>query len=484
MTAIHQYVAAQEDAELDNAELEDVALTFRDIEIDERRRQDDGLRQRRRPAEVSDPTADILLIGGGIASANAAAELREQGFEGSILLVTREMDAPYHRPPLTKGYLQGREDRPSTLIQPEAWYAEHDVERAHAHAGHGPRHRGEDGEARPRAASASGRRSSRPARGIRRLQVDGGMRDGIHYIRALGNADKLRNELDDAERVVVVGGSYIATEVAASMVLLGKQVTLVMQEALPLERGFGPVAGRFAHDLLTSHGIEILAEADVAQFDGEGEDDAPVTRRRLRRRAPRRGRPRRRRRRRQPGRHARPQGQARARRERRRGLRRTLRTSAEGVWAAGDMCEYDSVVHGRRVRIEHEEVAAAQGRHAARAMLGSDEPYREIPYFWSDLADWATLEYVGAARELGRGDRPRRPGERGVQRLLRAGRPRRRRARRRPRRGPRRRARADRRRRRRRRAAGAAERAQRFGQRPGIQPYSRGRAATPVRIDQ
>ena len=133
---------------------------------------------------------------------------------------------------------------------------------------------------------------------------------------------------------------------------------------------------------------------------------------------------------------------------------RTLRTSAEGVWAAGDMCEYDSVVHGRRLRIEHEEVAAAQGRHAARAMLGSDEPYREIPYFWSDLADWATLEYVGGGaawdEEIVRGD----PAERRVQRLLRrregsvVGR-----ARRRPRGRPRRRPRADRRRRRRRRAA-------------------------------
>ncbi len=85
-----------------------------------------------------------------------------------------------------------------------------------------------------------------------------------------------------------------------------------------------------------------------------------------------------------------------------------LRTSAEGVFAAGDMCEYDSVVHGRRLRIEHEEVAAAQGRHVARAMLGSEEPYAEVPYFWSDHADWATLEYVGPApgwdEELVHGD--------------------------------------------------------------------------------
>ena len=63
------------------------------------------------------------------------------------------------------------------------------------------------------------------------------------------------------------------------------------------------------------------------------------------------------------------------------------------------MCEYDSVLHGRALRIEHEEVAGAQGRHAARAMLGSDEPFREVPYFWSDLADWATLEYVGPAAQ-------------------------------------------------------------------------------------
>ena len=86
----------------------------------------------------------------------------------------------------------------------------------------------------------------------------------------------------------------------------------------------------------------------------------------------------------------------------------TLRSSVEGIFAAGDICEYDSIVHGRRLRIEHEEVAAAQGRHAARAMLGSDEPYAVVPYFWSDLADWATLEYVGPAatwdEEIVRGD--------------------------------------------------------------------------------
>ncbi len=350
---------------------------------------------------------DILLIGGGIASASAAAELRERGFEGSIVLVTREMDAPYHRPPLTKGYLQGREDRPSTLIHPEPWYAEHDVE---------VRTRTPvmdlDTEARTaklgRQSLGFGQALMATGGGIRRLQVEGGMRDGIHYIRALGNADKLRNELAGAQRVVVVGGSYIGTEVAASMVLLGKQVTLVMQEALPLERHFGPIAGRFAHDLLTEHGVAVLAEADVVQFDGEGEDDARVTAVVT-----------------ADGRRADADlvvvgvgatpdvmlaRSAKLELGESGGVAcdRTLRTSADAIFAAGDMCEYDSVVHGRRLRIEHEEVAAAQGRHAARAMLGADVPYTEIPYFWSDFADWATFEYVGAAttwdEEIVRGD--------------------------------------------------------------------------------
>ena len=358
---------------------------------------------------MSDDSTDILLLGGGIASANAAAELREQGFDGSIVIATREMDAPYHRPPLTKGYLQGREDRASTLIHPEGWYAEHDVELR-------TRTPVMDLDATAKTAKLGreqlgfGQALLATGAGIRRLQVDGGMRDGIHYLRALGNADKLRGELEAAERVVVVGGSYIATEVAASMTLLGKHVTLVMQEALPLERGFGPVAGAFVRDLLEGHGIEILASADVAAFEGPGEadDDAPVT----------------------------AVVTADGRRAeaglvvvgvgaspdvllaRKAGLTlgesggvlcdSALRSSAPAIFAAGDMCEYDSVVHGRCLRIEHEEVAAAQGRHAARAMLGAEEPYAEVPYFWSDLADWTTLEYVGPAagwdEELVHGD--------------------------------------------------------------------------------
>jgi len=347
---------------------------------------------------VSDRTIDVLLIGGGIASASAAAELRDAGFEGSITLVTRELDPPYERPPITKGYLQGNEDRASTLIFPESWYAEHDVELLTRTSVMSL-----DPEARTaklgKAEVAFGQALVATGAMIRRLQADGVQRDGIHYLRTLGTADALRKDMEQAERIAVVGGSYIATEVAASLTLLGKRATIVCQEQLPLERGFGPVAGQWAHDLLAGHGIEIVAGADVVAFDGDGEDDAPVTAVVC-----------------EDGRRidtdlvvvgvgAIPDVML----ARKSGLEigdsggvacdERLQTSVEGIFAAGDMCEYDSVIHHRRLRIEHFEVAAAQGRHAAHAMLGSDEPYAEVPYFWSDLADWATLEYVGPAAD-------------------------------------------------------------------------------------
>jgi 3-phenylpropionate/trans-cinnamate dioxygenase ferredoxin reductase subunit len=345
---------------------------------------------------VSDRTIDVLLIGGGIAAASCAHELRERGFQGSITLVTREQDPPYHRPPITKGYLRGSDDRESTLIHPAAWYAEHDVElltrtpvmsldAAAREAKVGREVVGFD-----QALIATGAM-------VRRLRTEGATRGNIHYLRALGNADTLREAVAEAERVVVVGGSYIATEVAASLTALGKRCTLVMQEELPLERGFGPIAGRFVHDLLTSHGIEIVGSADVVAFDGEGDDEGPfgavvcADGRRVEGDLV------------VVGSGALPDVML----ARKAGLvigdsggvccDKRLQTSEPHLFAAGDMCEYDSELHGRRLRIEHEEVAGAQGRHVARAMLGSDDPFTEVPYFWSDLADWATLEYIGPA---------------------------------------------------------------------------------------
>ena len=173
-------------------------------------------------ATVSD-SYDILLIGGGIASASAAAELRERGFEGSILLATRELDPPYHRPPITKGYLQGREDRDSTLIHSVAVVRRPRRRGAHARGRHGHRPRGAHGEDRPRgrrlragarrdrvrrAAAAGRRRLSRrhplPARAAERRQAArrGRGRAAGRRRRRLVHRDRGRGVADDGRQVL------------------------------------------------------------------------------------------------------------------------------------------------------------------------------------------------------------------------------------------------------------------------------------------
>ncbi len=226
---------------------------------------------------MADRSADILLIGGGIASATAAATLRDEGFDGSILLVGRELDPPYHRPPASKGYLQGREGKPDALIHPETWWDENGVELLTRTSVMSL-----DTSARTAALStkdtvAYDRALLATGAMVRRLQVDGAALDGVHYLRALGNADALRADVEGAEHVVCVGGSYIATEVAASLTELGRRVTIVMQEREPLERGFGATAGRHIRGVLESHGIEIAGGEDVERFE-PGDDGERVAR--------------------------------------------------------------------------------------------------------------------------------------------------------------------------------------------------------------
>src|SRR3954466_1119406 len=360
---------------------------------------------------MADRETDILLIGGGIASAMAAATLREEGFDGSILLAGRELDPPYHRPPASKGYLHGRESKEDALVHPADWWDEHRVElktrtsvMALDPAARTATLQSREEVAFDRALVATGAM-------VRRLQVDGAQLDGIHYLRALGNADTLRGDVEDVERVVCVGGSYIGSEVAATLTELGKRVTILMQEAHPLERQFGVRAGARFRALLESHGIEIVGSHEVDRFEAAtpGVCDAGRVARVLTK----------------GGRTfeceavvcgvgAQPDVML----ARRAGLAlgdlggvrcdSRLRTSAARVFAAGDMCEYDSVVHGRVMRIEHEEVAAARGATAARNMLGADVPHDVVPYFFSDLSDWLSLEYVGPAlawdEEVVRGD--------------------------------------------------------------------------------
>ena len=152
---------------------------------------------------MPDRTVDVLLIGGGVASATCAQTLREEGFDGEVLLVGRELDPPYDRPPLTKEYLRGEQDR-GRLARPEAgWFERDDTELL-------TRTSVTKLDTGAKVATLStketvGYDKALVATGsmVRRLQVDGADLDGLHYIRAFGNSDAIRAELDDAEHVVL-----------------------------------------------------------------------------------------------------------------------------------------------------------------------------------------------------------------------------------------------------------------------------------------
>jgi 3-phenylpropionate/trans-cinnamate dioxygenase ferredoxin reductase subunit len=349
----------------------------------------------RRFCSMASRQVDYLLIGGGLASANCARWLREESAEGTVLLVGREPDPPYNRPNCSKGYLRGAEERSEAFFRPPEWWGEQQVElltRTSVTAL----------DAAARVAKLSnkedvefGQALLATGANVRRLNVEGCHLQEIHYLRTLSNADAIRVSVADAERVVLIGGSYIGCEVAASLTMLGKQCTIVMQEDVTLQRGFGAATGRFFEELLQSHGVTIHGRDELDRFEGDERVAKVITKGGLELDAdavvigagvaP-------------DVRLARGAGLGLGESG---GVRcdSRLRTSAPGIFAAGDICEYDSPLHDGPLRVEHWDVAFNHGKTAALNMLGRDVPHETVPYFFSVLGDWAELEYVGPARE-------------------------------------------------------------------------------------
>ena len=339
---------------------------------------------------------DFLIVGGGHAGFACAQALRDAGEQGSILLVSREPDPPYDRTACTKGYLAGRAERDDVLLGGRDWPRQHEVEvlvRTSVLKLAADKKRAalsnKDVVDFGGALLATGAM-------VRRLRVDGAKLGGVHYMRALGNADAIRKDATDADHVVLVGGSYIGTEVAATLQAMGKRCAIVMQEDVVLERTFGPEVGGHVQGILEDHGIAVHGGEQVEAFVGEDERVTAVRTKsgldlpadvvvvgagvvpdvQLARSA---------------GLELGESG----------GIAVDARhqASAPGIFAAGDVAEIDSEVHpAGRLRVEHWEVAAAQGRRAAAAMRGADPPPEEIPYFFSDLHDWLSYEYIGPAQ--------------------------------------------------------------------------------------
>src|SRR6478752_2234162 len=335
---------------------------------------------------------DFLLVGGGLASANCARWLREEGAEGEILVVGREPDPPYNRPDCSKGYLRGEMAREDTYFRPNDWWEQQDIELLTRTSVTGL----DLGRRMVKLSSKEEIEFTQAliatGANVRRLNVDGCELEQIHYLRTLGNADAIHAGVADAEQVVLIGGSYIGCEVAASLTAIGKRCTIVMQEKHTLERTFGARAGRFFQELLESHGVTVHGEDELERFEGEKSVSKVVTRGGLELAADAVV----------VGAGVTPDVQLAQRAGLEIGERggvvcsSRLESSVPGVYAAGDICEYESLLHGgQALRIEHWDVAFNHGKTAALNMLGRDAPHDAIPYFFSDLADWSSMEYIG-----------------------------------------------------------------------------------------
>ena len=346
-------------------------------------------------------TDTFIVAGAGFAGAKAVETLREEGFDGRLILIGDEHERPYERPPLSKDYLRGDAERETIYVHPERFYAEHDVDvrlgRRAVELALGARELVlDDGEwlHYDRLLLATG---AEP----RRLAIAGAQLDGVLYLRSVADCDALRERFDRGGSVVVVGAGWIGSEVAASARTRGLDVTVLDPQSVPLERVLGPELGAIYRDIHLDHGVRMRFGTGVEAFEGAGavervrtsagdtiDCDFAVV-----------------------GIGVRPRTEL----AERAGIAtgdgiladEQLRTSAPEVFAAGDAVSAQHPFYGERIRVEHWANALEQGPAAARNMLGREQPYERLPYFFSDQYD-VGMEYTGYAptwdRVVFRGD--------------------------------------------------------------------------------
>lgn len=337
--------------------------------------------------------ATIVIVGAGLAGGRAAEALRQLGYDGRLVLIGEEAERPYERPPLSKAYLEGRLPRARVHLRAPEYYRTQAITLRT-----GVEVTGVDLDRRV-VQLARGRSIGydqlllTPGARPRPLAVPGAGLEGVVTLRTLADADRLRTAFASQPRVVIVGGGFVGCEVASAARRAGCPVTLFELGGAPLAQALGARAGAFAARIHREHGVDLRTGESVTSIHGAGRAEAVVT----------------------------SSGQvvdadlvlaavgAEPRTELAQAAGLALeggirvdplcRTSAPGVFAAGDAAAWWHPGLGRRLRIEHHDNAQNQGVAAARSLLGDPTPYAPIPYVWSEQYD-ATLQFVGAVHAV------------------------------------------------------------------------------------
>jgi 3-phenylpropionate/trans-cinnamate dioxygenase ferredoxin reductase subunit len=332
----------------------------------------------------------FVILGAGLCGAAAAQALREEGFDGSLILLGEEPHLSYERPPLSKEYLRGEQGRDELFVHPEAWYAEQDID-----VRLGVRATAIDLGERSVALSDDERLgfdSLLIATGGRPRRLSDEPAERVLYLRTIEDCDRIRKVVSPGMRLVVVGAGFIGVEVTASARAGGAEVTCLSSTDVPLADVLGPEIGRLYAEIHREHGVDLRGGASVESIEETGdqvvirttdddvvEGDAVVV-----------------------GVGIQPNVEL----AEAAGLELTngiavderCQTSHEGVFAAGDVADHLHPVFGRRIRVEHFDNAIKQGTNAARNMLGKLEPFDDPHWFWSDQYEY-NLQYGGFAYE-------------------------------------------------------------------------------------
>jgi NADPH-dependent 2,4-dienoyl-CoA reductase/sulfur reductase-like enzyme/nitrite reductase/ring-hydroxylating ferredoxin subunit len=349
------------------------------------------VRHKLEPARNSHPSADkqpesVLIVGGGAAGLAAALKLRRTGYQRALTLVSAETDPPYDRPNLSKDYLAGTAPEEWLPLRSEEFYRDNGIDLALGSAAR------KLDASRRKVTLQSGREMpfdrlllATGATPIR-LQIPGAEPDRVLYLRSWSDCRAIISRVASAKRVVVLGASFIALEVAASLRTRGLDVHIVGRDSVPMRRVLGEPVGEFLRRLHESRGTAFHLEKTIASIAGRAvtlsdgttlDADLVVV-----------------------GAGVRPIDDL----ARQAGITVNngvtvddyLMTSVNGIYAAGDIASWPDRRSGERLRVEHWVVAQRQGETAARNMLGAHERFTAVPFFWTQQFD-LTINYVGHA---------------------------------------------------------------------------------------